>query len=49
MTETTMILFPSGSLPNMAQVAAAQGQTVAVNQDKANWFMGGSGGGVTFW
>jgi len=40
---------PPGSLPNMAQVAAAQGQTVAVSQDKANWFVGGSGGGMTFW
>merc|ERR1719374_446377 len=40
---------PPGSLPNMAQVAAGQGQTVAVTQEKASWLTGGSGGGITFW
>jgi len=40
---------PPGSLPNMAQVASGQGQTVVVNQEKASWLTGGSGGGMTFW
>jgi len=40
---------PPGSLPNMAQVASSQGQTVVVNQEKSSWLTGGSGGGITFW
>jgi len=38
---------PPGHLPNMAQYAAAQGQQVVMQQQKAGWLDGGSGAGFT--
>lgn len=40
---------PPGYAPNVAQYAASQGQSVNVQQRKAGWFSGGTGGGYTFW
>lgn len=40
---------PPGVMPTHAQMAAAQGQPVAMQQRQANWFSGGSDGGTTFW
>ncbi|XP_037041152.1 DAZ-associated protein 2 [Bradysia coprophila] len=40
---------PPGYLPNAAQIAAMQGQTVMMEKKEENFFTGGKGGGVTFW
>ncbi|XP_068715576.1 DAZ-associated protein 2-like [Montipora capricornis] len=40
---------PPGYAPNFAQLGASQGQSVNVQQRRAGWFSGGSGGGYTFW
>jgi len=40
---------PPGVMPNAAQVAAAQGQPVYMQQRNADWLSGGSGAGYTFW
>ena len=36
-------------MPTQAQVAAAQGQPVVMQQKQGSWFTGGSDGGATFW
>jgi len=40
---------PPGYLPNAAQIAAMQGQTVMMEKKEENFFSGGKGGGFTFW
>ena len=40
---------PPGYAPNAAQMAAAQGQNVAVEQKKGGFFKGTGSGGFTFW
>lgn len=40
---------PPGYMPNQAQVAAMNGQSVHVQKGKNNFFTGGKGAGATFW
>jgi hypothetical protein len=36
-------------MPTATQVAAVNGQSVVMQQQKAGWFEGAQGGGYTFW
>ena len=40
---------PPGCAPTVTQVAAASGQTVAMDKKKEGFFNGSGSGGVTFW
>lgn len=40
---------PPGVMPTAGQMAASQGQAVAMQQPKAGWLEGARGGGYTFW